>query len=154
MQSGGLLLIYKIQQSCVQIEMLQEINSKQVKFQKLTLTLSEFQKCKINSNELSLNEKMYDYTSAVVTGNTVHLLVVNDIKEEGILEKIKVVTHNSRQQNNQLPNQISKFLTLTYIFPTVEKQFYFQEQQNIFLPYSVNIVSFTSDILSPPPELV
>lgn len=154
MQSGAVLLIYMMEQTYVQSEMLEKIKSSQTEFQKLTLTVTEFHKCKINAHELSCNGKMYDYESAVVVGSTVELLVINDISEENILEKIRAFTNNPSHQNNQLPNQIIKLLTLTYLCPTANNKFFFPElQQNIFLSICENIVSFSSKILSPPPEL-
>jgi hypothetical protein len=135
--------------------MLHTIRKKENGFVKLTLTITEFQKNIINPHELSYKGKMYDFKYAVISGNIVELLVINDTKEENILGKIKELTDNTDKQNSDLPNQLVKLLTLTYICPSIENKFIFQElRENNFLLLCENMVSNTNEIPFPPPRLV
>ena len=155
LQSGGLLLLYKIQQCKVRYEMQQTMKKEETVFLKLTIAISEFEKIKINPHEISFQGKMYDITSKVISGKVVELLVIRDTKEETIFKKIKWLTENTDKQNNELPNQLVKFLTLAYICPSVDnKMVFLYSRKNKFLPLFEKITSFTSEILSPPPELV
>ena len=135
--------------------MLEAMEEKQTGFLKLTLTVSEFQKSKINSHEISYKGKMYDFKPVAISDDTVELLVINDTKEETILEKINELADNTSSHKGELPSQLIKLLTLTYICPTFDNRFIFQELEgNNFLPICESILSIAKEIPSPPPESV
>lgn len=155
MQTGGGLLIYKIQQYFVHREMEQALNNKATRFQQLTLSLSDFQKGKINDHEISIKGKMYDVKSIEIRGNKVELLVINDTREENILEDIKKSINTSNQQNKEHPYHFVKVLTLLYITPATDNIFLLEKnKQNIFRSPCEIIISYKPGISSPPPRLV
>jgi hypothetical protein len=155
LQAGGMLLIYKMQQCYVKQEMQQTLNNSKTKFQKITLSLSEYQKSKINSHEISINGKMYDVKSVNILENNVKLLVINDSKEENILQKIKDFTNRTNQPNSDLPNQLQQLLSLNYLSPEIKHFFFIPVFSiNLFRQPNLNLVSNDSDIPSPPPKLV
>ncbi len=153
-QTGGGLLIYKIQQSCVHSEMEQALNNEATGFQQLTLSLSDFQKGEINANEISFNGKMYDVKSIKISGDKVELLVINDTKEENIVENIKRSVNTNSEQNKKLPYHLVNLLNWFYIYPVSGNAFLLLEQRTSYLPFSENVFSFISEISSPPPKLV
>jgi hypothetical protein len=155
MQSGGLLLVYKMKQLKVQFKMMQVLRENHEGFSKLTLTLAEYNQSRIKSHEISWQGRMYDVKSKVITGNSVDLLVIHDEKEENILKKIKLLAGNTSSQNRELPQQLVQLLTLTYICPAEEADFKVRDlEEYSFLPFSEKYNSIDIDILSPPPELV
>ena len=155
MQTGGGLQIYKIQQYCVQREMEQALNNEGTLFQQLTLSLSDFQKGEINADEISINGKMYDIKSLEIRGDKVELLVINDTREENILEDIKKSINSSNQQNKEHPYHFVKVLTLLYITPVTDNIFLLEKnKQNIFRSPCEIIISYKPGISSPPPRLV
>ena len=151
---GGVLLIYKIQQYSVQHEMELALNNRETLFQKLTLSLNDLQKSRINAHEIAFNGKMYDVRSINITGDRAELLVINDTKEENIIENIKNSVNTNNQQNKGLPNLLANLFSLLYISPESNYSFLLQEdQQIIFQPLCQIIISHKSDITSPPPKL-
>lgn len=155
MQIGGGLFICKMQQQLVRYKMEQALNNEKTSFQKLILSLNEFEKGKINKDEIIFNGSMYDVKSIKILGDSVEMLAINDIKEENIIENIKKLVNANDLQNKDLPNQFVKLLTLVYISPTSNYNFLSQKKrQNIFKPLCEIIISHKSSISSPPPELV
>ncbi|MFS8081928.1 MAG: hypothetical protein ACMG51_00640 [Ginsengibacter sp.] len=151
LQSGGLVLIYKVQQCMVQNEMKSVLNNHETRFQPLTISLSVYKK-NIFGNEIVIDGKLYDVNSIAISGNTVHLQVINDTKEESILEKIKDLISGTTK-HNRLPIRLVQLLSLNYILPHSHYDSALQQisQQN-FLPLSTNILSLTKDVSSPPPK--
>ena len=107
LQGGGMLLIYRIQQSYVQDNMIQSINSSKTQFQEIVLSRSDYQLSRINASEITINNKLYDVKSVNISGDRVNLLVLNDSMEENILAKIAEFTNNSRQPNSVLCNSLN-----------------------------------------------
>jgi len=153
LQAGGILIIYKLQQYYVQDEMMQNLNSYKTQFQKIVLSLSEYQKCKINAREITLHNKLYDVKSVNIFGTRAELLVLNDSREENILIKIAEFTSTTRQQNSVLFNNLRHLLSLSYLpheryislfiypFP-IDKSF----------PVTLHFISTFPEIPTPPPR--
>jgi len=120
--------------------------------QKLTLTIFEFQKSKINAREIHYKGKMYDFKSAVIKNNKVELLVINDAKEELILDLIKEIFTDTHKQKSKLPNQLSKILTLAYICPHKDICLFPPVHQAFFSDYSARILTAESKVPNPPPD--
>ena len=149
--AGGYSIIYKIQQLRVRSEMLEELKEGQAVATKLTLSISDFQKSKINSSEIYFKGKMYDVKSVNISTDMVELLVINDTKEEKIIEKNNELSKNANGQN-KLPSQLLKLITMVYIFPVPNYQCLIQKRQNHFLLSLETLVSYKTEITSPPPK--
>ncbi len=152
MLSGGFQLVYKIEQCVVRIEMLAALNNKLNQSEKIILSVSDFQKSKIDSREIFFKGKMYDIRSIRRTGNTVELFVINDAREERILEKIKEL-ENDTGRRHHLPGKLIELLTLVYICPATGNTFWIDKQPTCFLPFCELLIFNKSDIHSPPPKL-
>lgn len=155
LQTGGILLIYKTQQCYVWYEMQHTLNDSNTRFQKLELSLSDFQKSKINSDEIFFQGKMYDVKSVQVSGNIVNLLVINDKDEDSILKKIDNFLNTTQKDNSKLPYQLQQLLSLNYLSP-YSVNFFFIPSLSIttFHSLNLNLISNDSDTSSPPPESV
>lgn len=155
LQAGGIFLIYKTQQIYVQQEMQQALNSEKTQFQKIILSFSDYQKNKINAHEISVKGKMYDVKSITVYSDSLELLVINDSKEKTILEKIKELTALNNGQNYNLPNQLQKLLSLSYLSPNTYSIFFICSlTEHVFLSPALTFISSDLDVSTPPPEFV
>ncbi|CAN5289489.1 hypothetical protein BH09BAC5_BH09BAC5_14270 [soil metagenome] len=155
MLSGCILLVYQFEQRFLQHEMTQELNNTETPFTNLTMSLSEFKRDKIGTHELLIHGELYDFKSVAIADNKVTLLVFHDSEEEEVIKKMSDLTGDSSQQKSELPRQILKLLTLTYICPFISDQFNVWEiPSNNFIPPCKNITSIISEIPSPPPKLV
>lgn len=155
LQAGGMLLVYKTQQFYVQEEMQQTLNSDKTQFQKIILSLRDYQKSQINAHEISVKGKMYDVKSVNISGDSGALLVLNDSKEENILEKIKDFTEGTNRPNNDLPNQLQQLFSLNYLSPETDRIFFIPSLSiHVFRSLNLNIVSSDLDISTPPPKFV
>jgi hypothetical protein len=154
LQSGGVLLIFQAQQCIVQYEMSEKLINGNASFEKVTLTVSEYKKYRIHSNEILFNGKMYDVKTATVKNNTVELLVIHDNEEEFILKKIKYAVKNSGLPDGKLPIQLFKLISLIYLPPFSEHiLFDSSSTTNIFHQSNSNVFTGDSDIPFPPPRL-
>ena len=154
LQTGGMLLVHKIQQFYVQYEMRLVVNDNETSFEKLILSIDDYHRSRINSHEISHKGNMYDVKSVNITGYIVELLVINDIKEKILLKNIKDFLRNSNRQKKELPDQLQKFLSINYISSDKERIIYIPSLSfNIFHYPDWNLISDPSDIPSPPPKL-
>ncbi len=155
LQLGGLLFVFNIQQCIAKYQMREKLESDTVLFEKLNLTAIEYKKCLIKSNEILFKGKMFDIKSVTLVGDSVKLLVINDIKEEQILLKIKDLSDNMSFPDRELPVQLKILSSLNYISPETEFTFLHPFFQILFQSQlAPEFVSNNPDILTPPPKLV
>jgi hypothetical protein len=149
-----MLLIYKAQQFYVQHQMRLVVNDSETSFEKLMLNIDEYRKCRLNSREVSYKGNLYDVKSVNITGDSVELLVINDVKEKFLLKEIKDFLQKSNQSKKELPEQLQKFLSVNYIAPDEGRIIYIPSlHYNIIYHSELDIYSDPSDIPSPPPKL-
>ena len=149
-----MLLIYKVQQFSVQYKMRLALNESEISFERLILNIDEYRKSRLNSREISYKGNMYDVKSVNITGDSVELLVINDVKEKILLQEIKDFLQKSNQSKKELPDQLQKFLSINYIAADEGRMIYIPSfSSNIFQHPDFNICPDHSDIHSPPPKL-
>lgn len=149
-----MLLIYKVQQFSVQYKMRLALNESAISFEKLILNIDEYRKSRLNSREISYKGNMYDVKSVNITGDSVELLVINDVKEKILLQEIKDFLQKSNQSKKELPDQLQKFLSINYIFAEEGHMIYIPPVGfNIFQQPDSNLSSNFLDKPSPPPKL-
>ncbi len=117
LQAGGMLFVYKMQQSFVRYEMQQVLNNTETRFQKMRISLSDYKKNKINEAEIRINQKLYDVKSVNMLVDDVELLLINDKEEENILEEIKNFFGQHNQSSSRIPDQLQELLSLDYLSP-------------------------------------
>ena len=150
-----MLLIYEIQQHRVQDKMRSAMQKKETTFEKLILSVSEFQKCRVNASEISLNGKMYDIKSIETYGNEIELTVMNDKEEKIILGRINDYVNNTNSSGNGTYQIFAKILSLIYLSSNTNPEFYpLQAGKIIFFSSLLNYSSNNSEVSSPPPRLV
>ena len=123
-------------------------------FEKLILSVGEYQKSRLNAHEISFNGNMYDVKSVNVTGDNVELLVINDKKEKRLLKEIKDILNKTNQQKKELPEQLQKFLSLNYIPADKELITIIPSScSGIFHHPDRDILSHHKEVPFPPPKL-
>lgn len=146
-------MVYRAQQFYVQYKMSLAINDSKISFEKLVLTIDEYNKSRLNSREISYKGKMYDVKSVNITTGKIELVVINDVKEKKLLEEIKGFLKKSNQSKNELPDQLQKFLSLNYVAANEGQLVYIPSfYSNIFNQPKNNISSDFPDNPSPPPK--
>ena len=132
----------------------QALNNRETRFQKLILSLNDFQKSRINAHEMYFNGKMYDVKSFKITSDKVELLVINDTKEENILANIKKSADTGTEQNKKLSFRQFNLLNWFYIYPDSGNKFILQKQKINYPSFAENALSVINEISTPPPESV
>ncbi|MBL0340128.1 MAG: hypothetical protein IPP71_03930 [Bacteroidetes bacterium] len=123
-------------------------------FEKLTLSIEEFEKAKINSREIFYKGEMYDFKSAVYSSNTVELLAIKDTREKEIIEKIKQIAQNSNKQKRHIPLQLLNQFTLTFFSLATICDFACRKSESyLFPPFIENPQGCFLEVFAPPPEL-
>jgi hypothetical protein len=155
-QAGGALLIFRCQQYCIQYQISVALKEENTSFEKLTLSVSEYQKNRIHSNEISYKGKMYDIRSVNFSGDKVELFVIHDSEEENILEKINDFLNTPNPTtSSKLPARICILFSLNYLAPDIENIFYIHNICiHTFHQPDLNFVSPMPDVHTPPPRLV
>ena len=145
--------MFNIQQCRNQYEMHEKLNCNSTSFEKITLTVTEYQKSRVDENEISFKGRMYDVKSALVSNGSVELLVINDPEEENILVKIKHFLNNPGTPGSKHPNQLHQLTSLSYL-PSYTGILLFDQLPgtSIFHHAPLNFVSNKLEILSPPPK--
>ena len=113
MQAGGAWMCLKIQQFIAQQEMERDIDETETRSEKICISLKEYVTNKINDKEIFINGKMYDIKFVNFSKGVAELLVINDTKEEKILESIKKLTEANHKHRSNLPYH---FLNLTALY--------------------------------------
>lgn len=155
LQSGGMLVIYKIMQVHARYEMHEQMMSERTDFQNLRLSIKDYHNSKINAHEISFQGKMYDVKSVRVVNDEVELQVIHDTIEGGILMHINDLVNDSRQPDRKIPNGLLGIVFLLYvpantsIFQDIAITF----QKNNFNDFT-SLVSSDPEIPSPPPRWV
>jgi len=155
LQFGGLLIVLNIQQQFVKHQMKEKLENDFTLFEKLTLTKEQYQKSKIESREIFFNGNMYDIKSEITVGDSVKLIVINDVKEKNILKKMMDLSNNMTSHNSKFPNHLNTLIWLKYLSP--EKEFtFFNPVFKIKIGYGQvpDIISQILDISTPPPRKV
>ena len=154
LQTGGVLVIYKMHQSLARGEMHTILNCNDTQYEKLTLSMVDYQKAKIDANEILIQGKLYDIKSIILIGGNANLLIIHDSLEEKILKKIKDFITGNHQSNKKLPYQLLKFLSMKFLPP--------EDCSNPFVPAISNDLKtvtnqiFTSSVPNidiPPPKV-
>ncbi len=153
LQSGGISLYYKIQQSLAHNQAHHKLHKKNTRFHKLTLTLSEYHHSKVEHDEIRLNGKMYDVKSAKIVGNTVELQVIHDTEEETMFKEIRKFFDRTNQPNSQFNHHLQLLLTLSYLPPSypiwvLTSSF----SKSVFNTPAPTILSGYISLATPPPE--
>ena len=150
-----MLIVYKIRQNYIKYEISQILKDKNASYEKLTLTLAQYQKSQINSKEIYFKGNMYDVKSVDISGDIVVLLVLNDKKENNLLEEVRDFSKKTNPQNRALPYQIISLLSLNYVHQ--------EANRFCFIPciiissnqlQNADILSNCLDTPYPPPKLV
>lgn len=145
----------QIQQVNVKHEMAAVIHDPGTFCTSMSLSLSEFQKGRISDHEMYVNGRMYDIRSCSISGDQVQLQVVNDTKEESIIENIKGSVNNRTPGTKGTANQLIKLLTLDYINFPDNQDLSLQETGKVNLQITCTLFhSFSASVTSPPPEFV
>jgi hypothetical protein len=153
MPSMGYFLILKVQQYFARVEMVEALNSDLVKTEKITLSVSDFRKIRVDTHEILFRNKMYDIKSFALAGDSVELLVINDIQEEKILEQINDLISKTHRQHHNLPGQLINLLNLIYIIPGAGNEYAFKAAHTRFPYFCEPIGPAQHDVTSPPPKI-
>lgn len=154
MQSGGIVVFYRIRQLSIKYAMMQELRNEEKNLENIVLSISEFEKCRINRHEIRYQGNMYDIKSSHIKGGNITLVVVNDKKEANILKKLNQIADNEDENKKQFPDKLLKFMTLLYVCPEPSALTFITSESVLFEQKSDKDYFFLADSSSPPPKLV
>jgi len=154
LQSGGLQLLYTIQQYVIQEFMIAELNNPEAKFEIVRLSREEYEKGRVNAFEVLWRGKMYDVKSVKVKGKEVELLALHDEGEENVLNEIRKLVCRASDRKIPYPQLLNKLSSVTYersdIYigsPALVKVV-----QEPFMNYSEALISRPANVSFPPPK--
>ena len=154
LQTGGILLVYKIKQWYVYEQVHESLNNKDIFCQKMMLSLKDYRKSKINSDEIFYDGKMFDVRSVIVLDSIVELAVFRDLEEENILEEICEYIR-SKFHYKDFPDQLYQFFSMVYLFQDNKYVFFVFSKRVTFFNYgNLHAIPGNSSISTPPPRRV
>lgn len=155
LQSGGMLIIFNIEQAYVHTKMTEKLKDSKTSFEKIRITNEDYKKSRINRNEIFYKGKMYDIKSSAEDGEMIELLVIHDNEEDNILHKIKKIFTGSSQPENKISNHIHHLISLSYISHFPEGLHVIPSRSaNLFYQANAGIVTTCLETLFPPPKQV
>ncbi len=151
-QAGGFFVLFHLRQNDLKNEMANEICKEDSKTEKLILTNSEYQKCRINEQELLFHGEMFDIKAVVFKGEVVEVIALNDSREESLIESIKDFFDTGKQAPSGITKKITNLTSLEYTRNINKSVYSFTETEIKFIFQSNNPLSFFGEVFSPPPE--
>ncbi len=134
--------------------MFTSMHSDQLEYQKISLSISEYSKCKLNKREMNYQGKLYDIKSVEIHADQVDVLVVHDKEEEGIKERIEILFQKKGAQEKGFLTVLEKLSTLNYTCPGS----YFTLTPRMIRKYFTNssegILTSEKEITTPPPKVI
>jgi hypothetical protein len=108
----------------------------------------------IHSDEIMMDDAMYDIESVRIKDGLVEMLVMRDYKEENLLKKIKSFVNKSKRSETEFPDQLQQILSLLYILPeqVFSLQMFSSEADTSFPFLSMPVFSKEQSNLTPPPK--
>jgi hypothetical protein len=154
LQAGGVLFVYQLQQHQVKLQVKRDLIGKGTHFQKLELTLSQYNQSVINHNEIEFGDAMYDIKSMKVADGKVTLIVLGDTKEKKIVDRIRSHTNQTNNSKNKLPNLLEKVLDVTFLCSSYDYEFKWIEiSDQVYSSCLVCLQSQSYETASPPPKV-
>lgn len=155
-QTIGVVLLFQGQQYIIKQEMSNKLNqeSDYSKLQKVVLSYQDYQKNKIDDNEIYIQGKLYDIKTIIHTRASVTLFVCYDNLEEEIIENIKDFFSGTESIPSASKHVLYSIFSLIYIIPEhlICPNTLLQNSTFNFFSLKINDYIFYSDILTPPPE--
>lgn len=133
----------------------QMLGSNATVFDTLVISIADFESVKTNPHEISFRGKMYDIKTIQKKGDKVELQVLNDAKEERIIDHLKTLASQQPSKNKSQANSLLDLLGLMYVssgssvthpLPPLTRPAYHSLCEMI--------ISQTKSVFSPPPEMV
>jgi hypothetical protein len=154
LQSGGMLMFYKMEQQIQQYRMERILENEKTHLQNFTLSMNEFLSSRLSGKEILIKGRMYDLKSYSFHGNTVKIVAMHDKAEERILSAIKIALKTENHHDSGMLVRIVKLISLDYTFPSALRMtFLYHDLQKLLPVYCEIIDSRIPDILTPPPRI-
>ncbi len=151
LQSGGLLLVFHTMKHTAKREMKDLIAAKNVKLETLTISLAEFNRCRIDAREIRLKGKMYDIISSSLSSDSLlELIVVHDTKEEKMIRHIDNLAKESTSKGHQAQNLLTRLMFIPFENKGFQLHAFQSETGVIF--YSSNIEKPVGAHVYPPAQ--
>jgi hypothetical protein len=150
-----MLAVYKLEQFYAENEMQDYLNCRETRFQTLRLSVREYRRDQVNDREISIDHKMYDVKSVKFSGDTVELLVLNDPREERILEKMNDFTHNGNPIDGDFLHPLKQLVFWNYLSDCrAYDSIIHSIAGNQYSLLKLHIIPVYLEIITPPPESV
>lgn len=155
-QSGGLMLLFSVQQEMIREEMREEILRAESGSELLVLSVEEYMSAKVDSREIRWEGQMYDVVSVKKEEANVILKVLRDHKEETLLRSLKkIIRHGSEDKGRLLSGVLMlSFLPYLHTLHPVIQPGVFILNNSISHDWIPSLSSFNGDFQGPPPEFI
>ena len=135
--------------------MQQKLEADDINTEFITLTLEEYNRNKINSDEIRIDGNLFDIKSLEEKNGNVFIKCLRDNDEEFILKEIKQLLCISGDEGSSPPPQIQQFFSLDYTLPCSGLLFLVPVSNQTFQQVTpASLMAGIKDICSPPPETV
>ena len=129
-----------------------QMGKEETTFEPLTISRSNYKKCLVEKNEIFYLGKMYDIKTRIFSGDSVDMMVIQDVEEGKILKKLnKLLSHTQEK----MPDTILLLLSLNYLpLFSLNSNIVFTCSTQKQFQFSEALIMCISDVLSPPPKPV
>jgi hypothetical protein len=148
----GFYVYYIIQLGKIKSEMRQALKLlPAASLEKLTLSLQDYLRSKVEEHEIKVNGKMYDVARIKVSADSVAVFCIHDEKEDNLIAFVAEIISKPLKNKNAMPNAIQQFITLLFLPPANEWYFEGKVFKNDLTGYNFSIQEALPIHFSPPP---
>lgn len=155
--SAGYVFLFSISQRIIKKEIKQLLKSSlpETEVEYLRIKIGDPNYRKFEKNEFFYYGRLYDVIKMKVSDGYMHIVCINDKKEEQLFKNLDELISNSFQNEGSRGYVLSKLLSLLLFFEEHAKTIFLPDvalvQNN---PFKIEKhISYISDIPTPPPEI-
>jgi hypothetical protein len=151
---AGFYIYFFVQLKQVREEMRAQLKQMPAdKLELIKLSISDFEKAKVEEHEIKVSGKMYDISRIEKVGDTLFVYCLHDEAEDNLLAFLdKILTVPLKDKS--APSQVLKFTSLTFILPASPNvQPVLSIQSLPATLYKVGTSTFVLSLDSPPPKV-
>ncbi len=151
---AGLLLYFPLQLFRIHLQMKMALkNLPDEKLEVFSFSRNDFNKAKVDDDEIKINGKMFDIARRKVQGDTIIIYALHDKAEDNLLAFLDEIVKPASHDRSSPPTQIVKFITLTFLTSIQNYLNYFESSAiELSTAYLISDFFYSPSIESPPPR--
>lgn len=150
----GFYVYFVVRQGQIRQEMREAIGYLPAEeFETFVFTEAEYNRIKVNANEVKIDGKMFDHSAPKFEEGKVTIFARHDQDEDNLMSFLSEVVNAATHDKKPVPSQLINFLNLTFIADSPITLISFFSVEKLWYPTSEELTDRDSAVSSPPPKV-